>query len=83
MGFGVIIMEVSHDTQRMCLQWREVCRLLKIRNGQKREPKVKIGKDNHKHKGNQEYEFSEEAKAREDFKRSLSGKARRLSRKPS
>ena len=83
MGFGVIVMEVSHDTQRMCLEWREVCRLLKIRNGHKREPKAKIGKDNHKHKENQEDEFSEKAKARQDFKRSLSRKARRLSRKPS
>lgn len=81
MGFGVIIMEVSHDTQRMCLEWREVRRSLKIRNGQKREPKIKIGKDNHKHKENQEYELSEEATAREDFKRSLSKKIS-LEKKP-
>lgn len=72
MGFGVIIMEVSHETQRMCLEWREVRRSSKIRTGQKRKPRVKIGKDNHKHKENQEHELSEGATAREDFKRSLS-----------
>ena len=46
MGFGVINMEVSQDTQRMCSEWREVHRSLKIRSGQKREPRVNIGKGN-------------------------------------
>lgn len=47
MDFGVIVMELNSCHPENVLQ---VKRSLKIKNGQKKEPKVKIGKDNYRHK---------------------------------